>query len=255
MSSLLLTHHEHIIWAEINRPHAKNAINFDVMDELEDLLEQIESNPEIRVLVLSGTHNDYFSTGGDLKEFSELKTAKQGYEMARRMSEILKRIEDGHFWSIACINGDSYGGGVEIMLAHDFSIASKTAKLGFTHSKFFLPPGWGGLTRLIERVGRSRALDWLGSQSIIDSNLAFTANLINDVSITANLRDNTWKWGENLSKLDRELIGRLKDGSATAKLNDRYASIEAELKEFSYFWEDERHHQAVHEFLNRKKSG
>ena len=255
MSSLLLTHHNHTIWAEINRPESRNAINFDVMAELENLLDHIEQTPEVRVLVLSGTHNDYFATGGDLKEFAGLKSADEGYQMALRMANILKRIEDGHFWSIACINGDAFGGGIEMMLAHDFSIASKTAKLSFTQGKFFLPPGWGGLTRLIERVGRSRALDWLGSQATVDSNLAFTANLINDVSITADLRNNTWGWAEKLSSLERELIGRLKDGSAESRRSDRHTSMASEIREFSYFWADQRHHDAVKTFLNRKKSG
>lgn len=254
MSALQLNHHKNTIWAEITRPGAKNAINFEVMEELENLLDYIEETPEIRVLVLSGSHNDYFATGGDLKEFHELKTAEEGHRMAERMINILNRIENGHFWSIACINGDAYGGGVELMLALDFAIASKTAKFGFTQGKFFLPPGWGGLTRLIERVGRPRALDWLGSQALIDANLAFTANLINEVSITADLRNNTWEWAERLSALDRDLIGCLKDGSARAIQSDRKTSMEAELREFSKFWSDERHHQAVETFLNRKRA-
>lgn len=224
------------------------------MAELEELLDHIEESPEIRVLVLSGSHNDYFATGGDLKEFHGLKTAEEGRQMAERMVNILHRIENGHFWSIACINGDAFGGGVEMILAFDFAIASKTANFGFTQGRFYLPPGWGGLTRLIERVGRSRALDWLGSQAIVDANLAFTANLINEVSITADLRANTWDWAERLSKLDRKLIGRLKEGSALALQSDRNTSFESELKEFGNFWADPKHHEAVAAFIKRKNS-
>ena len=252
MSSLNITHYDHLVWAEINRPEKKNAINFEIMGELEELLDCIEATPEIRVMVLSGRHNEYFATGGDLKEFAELKTAEEGRYMAERMATILDRIENGPFWSIACVDGDAYGGGVEMMLAHDFAIASKTAKLCFTQGKFFLPPGWGGLTRLIERVGRSRALDWLGSQAVIDSNLAFTSNLINAVSITAELHKNTYDWAERLSKLERDLIGRLKEGSAIARGHDRKTSISSELDHFANFWADQRHQVAVASFLDKK---
>lgn len=74
------------------------------------------------------TRDEFFVSDGDLKNFEHLKSAEQGKDMALRMTNILSRIENGDFWSIACINGDAYGGGCEMMLAFDFTIARKTAK-------------------------------------------------------------------------------------------------------------------------------
>ncbi|MGK7370801.1 MAG: enoyl-CoA hydratase/isomerase family protein, partial [Candidatus Halalkalibacterium sp. M3_1C_030] len=152
MSILKIEEKKHTYWAAINRPDSRNALNFAVMDALEETLDRIESDNSVRAFVLSGTR-DHFISGGDLKEFHTIKTAEEAKPMAKRMLSLFKRIEKLPCWTIACINGAAYGGGWETMLAFDFRIASNKATFGFTQGKFYLPPGWGGLTRLVEKVG------------------------------------------------------------------------------------------------------
>ena len=76
--------------------------------------------------------DDLFISGGDLKEFHGITSAKEAEQMARRMGTILKRIEQLPCWTIAAINGAIYGGGWEIMLAFDFRIASTKASFHFS---------------------------------------------------------------------------------------------------------------------------
>ncbi|HKI43816.1 MAG TPA: enoyl-CoA hydratase/isomerase family protein, partial [Balneolales bacterium] len=78
----------------INRPDALNALNFEVMDQLAHVVSQVETDEGIRVFILKGTGQQYFASGGDLREFASLRTAEEGREMAARMSRILQRIED-----------------------------------------------------------------------------------------------------------------------------------------------------------------
>lgn len=251
MNILKIEQKNSILWASINRPKSRNAINFALMDALEEILDKLEQDDSIRTFILSGT-GSHFISGGDLREFHTIKTAEEAKPMAKRMRSLYKRIEILPCWTIACINGDAYGGGWETMLAFDFRIASEEAVFGFTQGKFYLPPGWGGLTRLVERVGRSTALKWLAEAAVIDSDTALSHHLIDKISNDDKLEENTWKWAEKLSHNDRDFIKTLKHG-ALRLTEARWKAINEELDDFAKFWEDERHHERVEKFLNRKK--
>ncbi len=238
------------LWATIRRPDAHNAINFEVMDALEETLTKIEEDQNIRAFILSGSDSSFIS-GGDLKEFHTIKTADEAKPMALRMLRIFQRMEQLPCWTIACINGPAYGGGWETMLACDFRIAAHTATFGFTQGKFYLPPGWGGLTRLVEKVGRSTALKWLAEAAIIDAGTALRYKLIDKVETDDELEDKTWEWAEAMSHNDRDFIDNLKRASMQLT-QARWKAIQSELEPFTSFWEDERHHERVQKFIDRK---
>lgn len=240
------------LWATLDRPEAMNSVNFEVMAELEKIMDRIENEDGIRTFVFSGGGSKMFVSGGDLKEFHQLRTADEAGQMSRRMHAILERIETAPCWTIACINGDAYGGGCEMMLAFDFRMASSEASFGFTQGRFYLPPGWGGLTRLVEQVGRSTALRWLAETAVIDADTALTQKLIDRMAKQDELREKVLEWAAVLGKNDRDYIDVLKQGAR--RLGEaRRKAIAAELKPFCRFWEDERHHRRVQEFLNRKE--
>ncbi len=252
MKPLKIEQNEHKITVTIQRPEAMNAINFDVMEQLELLLDRIEEEETIRALILTGAGEEAFVSGGDLKEFHGIKLAEDAKKMGRRMGTILKRIEKLPCWTIAAINGAAYGGGWEMMLAFDFRIASKHATFSFSQGKFYLPPGWGGLTRLVEKVGRSTALRWLAETAKIDADTALSHKLIDKISESSHLDEEAVSWAGQISKNNRAFIKVLKQG-ALAFSKSRWKAIEAELKPFGKFWEDEQHEQRVEKFLKRKE--
>lgn len=247
MSVLKVEQKNHICQATIQRPKSHNAINFAVMDALESLLDELESNSDIRCLILTGSGEETFISGGDLREFHTIKTAEDAKPMAKRMLSILTRLEKSPCWTIAAINGAAFGGGCEIMLACDFRFAAPHATFGFTQGKFYLPPGWGGLTRLVEKVGRSTALLWLAEAKIVDVETALQQNLINRIVE----QDKVWDQAKKLVKNDRTFIKNLKRG-AMKLTQARWKAINAELDSFAEFWESDLHEQRVEKFLNRK---
>lgn len=251
MDSIQIEKQDHTIWITVNRPNVKNPVNFEVMEGLEMTLDRIERDKTVRAVVLSGA-GETFISGGDLQEFHGIKTADEARSMARRMLTILARIEKLPCWTIACINGPAYGGGCEIMLAFDFRIAAESATFGFTQGRFYLPPGWGGLTRLVERVGRSTALRWLAETAIIGGATALEHRLIDRIVLDEELVNETWSWAEEMTKNDRTYIRTLKEG-ALRLAKTRWKNMEEELEPFSHFWEHEKHHQRVQSFLDRKK--
>jgi enoyl-CoA hydratase/carnithine racemase len=253
VSILRVEQKNHICRAVINRPKALNAINFEVMDELEQLLDQVETDNNTRCFILTGEGREAFISGGDLREFHTIKTAEEARPMAKRMMSILVRIEKLPCWTIAAVNGPAYGGGCEIMLAFDFRIASSEATVGFTQGKFYLPPGWGGLTRLVECVGRSTALRWLAEAKIIDSQTALNHRLINRIIAPDRFAEETMEWTQQITRNDRAFIQNLKQG-AMRLTKARWKAIEAELDPFAEFWEHDLHHRRVEKFLEREKS-
>jgi len=221
------------------------------MHELELLVGKLEEDKEVRVFILSGEGAESFVSGGDLKKFHSIKSKEEAVAKSRRMQNLLLRIEQLPCWTVACVNGDAYGGGIELMLAFDFRISVHDAKFGFTQGRFYLVPGWGGLTRLVEKVGRSKAMEWLGKSVITDSDTVLEAGLIEHILSEETPEEETLKWVEKLTKNDRNFIKILKEGSARLSPN-RLESLKAEIKPFSDLWVDEQHISRVEKFMNRK---
>ena len=232
-----------VLTARINRPKSMNAINFEVMARLEEILDELESDRETRLFILTGTGKSFIS-GGDLREFHKITSAEDAKAMSERMISILNRIADLPCWSLAAINGHTYGGGWETMLKFDFRVAASNATFGFTQGKFYLPPGWGGITSLIKAVGREKALYWLGSQKIIDAEMAQDSGLIQEVFPSESYDDELETLKKNLILNDRTFIEYLK--------NSERKSADDEIEPFSRFWENPEHLKRVETFLERK---
>jgi enoyl-CoA hydratase/carnithine racemase len=246
---LLIEHPErHIVHATINRPHVLNAIDFDVMTALEALLADLEDTTT-RVLVLRGAGDRSFISGGDLKTFAPLKTHDDAVAMSQRMGDILARLERASFWVVAHVNGDAYGGGCETMAACDFRWTHAQARLGWTQARFALPPGWGGLTRLVEIIGRPAALSWLAQASVLSADDAAQVGFVDHVSEDANaLVAEVAALAQRLARQPRALIHALKQGSMPA---GRAELMLAEREPFAQAWASDEHHARVQRFLAR----
>jgi enoyl-CoA hydratase/carnithine racemase len=227
-------------------------VNYDVMLALESALDAIEIDVHCRVLVFTATGESFIS-GGDLKAFSGLKTASEGREMAERMKSILDRIERLPCITICLINGDAYGGGCETALAFDQIWVRDTAKMGFTQANFALSPGWGGYTRLIERVGATTALKWLAERARVGVDEGTKSGLIDRVIPSAGYQESIDDHLRTITHTDRNVLLTLKKIKHRALdiQRDTLMAIEAEL--FERLWESDEHHDRVERFLNRSK--
>ncbi|TVR17603.1 MAG: enoyl-CoA hydratase/isomerase family protein [Balneolaceae bacterium] len=242
---LQITREECIVTATINRPKARNAINFELMDQLESLLDELERDDTIRLFILTGSGKSFIS-GGDLREFHQIKDAEGAKSMTRRMLSILARIEALPCWTLAAINGHTYGGGWEMMLSFDFRVASSDARFGFTQGAFYLPPGWGGLKKLNQTVGKNRALFLLASQQVITADEALQNGLIHKVFSQKKFSKELSSLKTLLTANDRAYINYLKQNQGKA--------VENEIEPFSKFWENKEHLKRVDDFLNRNKA-
>lgn len=243
-----------VLTLTIDRPATLNAIDFDVIDGLEDGLQIAEKDDRYRAVVITGAGDRSFISGGDLRKFAKLTTRQQVGMMALRMRVILERLETADFWTIAAVNGPAYGGGCETALACDFRVAAESASFGFTQANFAVPPGWGGLTRLAETVGKPTALRWLGEASIVDAQTALQAGLVHEVVPDEHIRAAVRAFETRLLRHERKLIGALKKGMISAHSLSRGEAIKAELDPFVECWLSPEHSAHVSAFLERTKS-
>src|ERR1700730_11411863 len=127
----------------LNRPGVHNALNELAIEALEAVLERVETDPQIRALIITGTGSKTFCAGGDLQYFDTLDTREKGIEMSRRMQALLDRLWSGRKVVIAAINGQALGGGCEILTACHFRIAASTASFAYLQAANGLITGWG----------------------------------------------------------------------------------------------------------------
>ncbi|SHF35467.1 enoyl-CoA hydratase/isomerase family protein [Flavisolibacter ginsengisoli] len=179
MYTTLLTSLENGIFiVTINRPDKLNALNKDVFTDLDAMLKEVENNAGIRGVIITGAGQKAFVAGADITEFLGLH-GSQGMELARRGQEIFSRIEGCTKPVIAAVNGFALGGGCELAMACHIRIASENAKFGQPEVNLGLIPGYGGTQRLVQLIGKGRALELLMTAGMIDATTALQFGLVN----------------------------------------------------------------------------
>lgn len=164
----------------INRPDKLNALNREVMDDLDKVMDEVEGTPEIKAVIITGSGQKGFVAGADISEFTGLNE-KEGMNLARKGQEIFFKIENSGKPVVAAVNGFALGGGCELAMACHFRIASENAKFGQPEVNLGLIPGYGGTQRLVQLVGKGRAIELLLTGNMIDAQTALRYGLVNDV--------------------------------------------------------------------------
>ena len=164
----------------LNRPKALNALSFELLTELNSVLDTIaSSNKHIKGLIITGAEKA-FCAGADIDQLAGLDTTK-GYEFAKFGQAVFSKLENLAIPSIAAINGYAFGGGCELAMSASVRIASSKAQFGQPEVKLGVIPGYGGTQRLARLVGKGRAMDLCLSGRFIDANTALSWGLVTQV--------------------------------------------------------------------------
>jgi enoyl-CoA hydratase len=142
----------------VQRPEKLNALNTEVMRQLEGAITAASTDASLRCLIVTGAGEKAFIAGADIGELAKL-TPIEGREHARRGQAVLDAIEGLPIPSIAAINGFAYGGGLELALACSMRVASENAKMGLPETSLGILPGYGGTQRLARLVGKAKAYE------------------------------------------------------------------------------------------------
>ena len=190
-SSLTVQTEDRICVITINRPDKLNALNKTVIEELGAAIDDVNKSAEIGSAIITGSGQKSFVAGADISEFSSLG-ATGGKALAQKGQDLVfSKIEHSSKPIVAAVNGFALGGGCELAMSCHFRVASDNAKFGQPEVNLGLIPGYGGTQRLVQLIGKGRAMELLMTGNMIDANIALQYGLVNYVVTPDELLNNT----------------------------------------------------------------
>lgn len=253
MHQTLLTSLEDGIYVvTINRPDKLNALNAQVFNDLNLVLDEIASNANIRSVVITGAGTKAFVAGADISEFNDLSTV-EAMELARRGQETFFRIENNAKPIVAAVNGFALGGGCELAMSCHFRIASENAKFGQPEVNLGLTPGYGGTQRLVQLVGKGKAMELLLSAQLLSASDALQWGLVNQVTTAEDLLDTTKKLLQLINtKAPLAVAGCIK--AANAVYDETLNGYEIEVEAFGKSFATADMKEGTAAFLEKRKA-
>ena len=137
----------------INRPQAGNSISSDLTSALIENLERLHQDNNLHALIITGSGEKFFCTGGDIKEYREIKspeTLNYHFDRTRKAMDLIETLKCP---VISAINGYALGGGAELILCTDYRIAEDHSEIGWAQSQLGIIPAWNGIDRLVRDCG------------------------------------------------------------------------------------------------------
>lgn len=180
MTLLIIKTHEHVAEIAINRPEIRNALNKELLNNLSSQLEEIEKNTALRALIITGTGDKAFSAGADLKERAGM-SEDQAFEFVTLIQATFQKLATLKVPTIAALNGDAFGGGLELALACDMRIGFGGLQLGLTECALGIIPGAGGTQRLPLMVGMAKAMEMIFCAARISGEEAYRLGILNQL--------------------------------------------------------------------------
>jgi enoyl-CoA hydratase len=248
--NIILQIEEKTAIVSINRPESLNALNSKTIKELSNVFEELDSNKDIRVIILTGSGEKSFVAGADIKEFSDFG-ANAAEELSRNGQYLLfDKIENLSKPVIAAVNGFSLGGGLELAMSCHIRYASENAKLGLPEVTLGLIPGYGGTQRLPKLVGKGLANEMIFSAKMISAQRAKEIGLVNEVFSLEELLPKTKELATQISR--NSPMGILKAIIAVNQ-SDKETGFETEMKAFGELFEMDDKKEGVQAFLEKRK--
>jgi enoyl-CoA hydratase len=183
----------------IDRPKALNALNRQVLEEMDEAIARVSHDAALRALIVTGGGEKAFVAGADIGEMQSYTTA-QALMFAQLGHRVLGALEALHVPTIAAVNGFALGGGCELALSCDLVYASEKAKLGLPEVTLAVIPGFGGTQRLTRLLGKARAKELIFTGEMIDAAKAKEIGLVLDVLPPAELLPHCKKIAATIAK-------------------------------------------------------
>jgi enoyl-CoA hydratase len=231
---------------KLNRPKALNALNSNVIKELDLAIDALSADPAVRVLIITADGN--FAAGADIKQMIEMNPEEaKGFAFTPTFSKIENMMKP----TIAAISGFALGGGLELALVCDLRIASADAKLGLPEINLGIIPGAGGTQRLPRLIGASRAKELIFQGVIIDANKALQYGLINEIA--ENPLETAMQLAEKLAGKAPLAIKAAKQCIHMTAKTDLRSGIEYEEAAWSGLYATEDQKEGMRAFVEKRK--
>jgi enoyl-CoA hydratase len=236
----------------INRPKALNALNSEVLDELDKVLDSIDTY-KIRALILTGAGEKSFVAGADIAEMSTL-TKEQGKAFSKKGNDVFRKLETLEIPVIAAINGFALGGGCEIAMSCDIRICSENAIFGQPEVGLGITPGFGGTQRLARLVGPGMAKQMIFTGQNIKAEEALRIGLVNAVYPQNELLNEARKLALTIAKNGQNAVRNSKKAINDGLQLDIDKAIKIEEKLFGDCFQSDEQVDRMKKFLEKGKN-
>ena len=235
----------------ISREKALNALNSQVLDELDKTLDGVNLD-EVRCLILTGAGSKSFVAGADIGEMSTL-TKAEGEAFGKKGNDVFRKLETFPIPVIAAVNGFALGGGCELSMACDIRLASETAKFGQPEVGLGIPPGFGGTQRLARIVGVSNAMELILTAKTINAARAQELGLVSHVYPPEELMDKAMELAQAIAANAQVAVRQSKAAIRRGLQTDMYTGAAYEAEAFGLCFATEDQKDAMTAFVNKEK--
>jgi enoyl-CoA hydratase len=235
----------------LNRP-PYNPLNTQLYQELSTLFDELEINPAVRSIIITGKGDRAFAAGADLTEMMNLNGAEM-LEMSRVSRLAYDKIEAINKPVIAGVNGLALGGGCELALACDFRICSTNTKFGLPEINLGIIPGGGGTQRLQRLIGQAKAKELLYFGETIDAQKAAEIGLVNKAVELEELLAETISWAEKLAQKPKVAMQMMKTSVNRGAGVDLQSALDLESACFGNAFASEDRKEGMQSFVEKRK--
>lgn len=236
----------------LSRPKALNALNSEMLAELDSVLAGLEAKDDLRALLITGAGEKSFVAGADIAEMCEM-APDQARQFANCALATFKRLERLPVPVVALVNGYCLGGGCELVLACDWAVASDNATFGQPEVGLGIIPGFGGTQRLPRRVGPAMALDLITTGRRIDAIEALRIGLINQVMPQTDLEAYADKLACQLTSNAPQPIRSAKQAIHRGLDQSLDSALALETSLFALGFSDPNQAEGMQAFLDKRK--
>ena len=237
----------------ITREHAGNSISREVTEAFEQAIAPLEHDATLRAVIVTGSGDRFFCSGGDIKQYRDLKTRDQLNKAFARPRRLLDHLEALPVPVIAAVNGYALGGGAELMLACDIRLASAGARIGFPYVKLSLIPGWHGIDRLAQSCGYGIAMHLLTSGEPVPATEAKRLGLINEVVTEGCVLEAALAFAARLENAAPLSLAATKRVLRSTFSSSRDAARRLAEETFADLWMSNDHREAEAAFAEKRK--
>ncbi len=250
--NLLTSIDNRVLTITINRPDKLNALNKKTVEEIGLAIKNAESNDAVLAIIITGSGQKSFVAGADISEFVDL-SVEQGRSLAQAGQAVFKSIETCSKPVIAAVNGFALGGGCELTMACHLRIVSDNAKFGQPEVNLGLIAGYGGTQRLIQYIGKTKAIELHMTGDIINAEQALVLGLVNYVVPQDQLMEKCLEVIEKIkTKSPKAITGVI--NSVNAYFENSVDGFNIEINEFGKCFATDDFKEGTSAFLEKRKA-
>jgi enoyl-CoA hydratase len=247
---ILVERDERIGIVILNRPKELNALNFQLVGELADALEELDRDDAIRCIVITGAGEKAFAAGADIKEMAD----KSPIDMMIGGFDAWGRIKKLHTPLIAAVGGYALGGGCELALTCDMIVASENARFGQPEILIGVIPGAGGTQRLARVLGKYRTMEMVLTGAQISAQEMAAHGLVNRVVPKGEHLTEAVKLAKTVAAQAPIAVRLAKEAVLTAFETSLEEGLEIERKNFFLLFATEDMREGMHAFIEKRKA-